>query len=608
MTTTKRPGLFQPKTLAIAIALGASAQAQAVNFNIGEIEGQFDSSLSIGASWSTAKRDQTYIGSANGGTAFTQTNDDGRLNFQRDKTFSKIFKGIHDLELKYGDTGVFLRGKYWYDFELKDESRELADIDDSDAKMGAKSSGYQLLDAFVYHNYAIAEQPGSVRLGKQVVSWGESTFIQNGINSINPVDVSAFRRPGAEVKEGLIPVNMFYVSQTLTENLSAEAFYQLEWDQTVVDNCGTFFSSTDVLQEGCNNNYRILDGATVNALRSSPAALGVLAGAGVDINSQGVAVPRLGDRDPSDSGQWGAALRWQGDDTEYGAYFMNYHARTPFLGVQNPDAAAIGTALTLSSSPSALVRSLAQPVLLGRGHYYFEYPEDIQLYGLSFSTTLPTGTAWSGEISYRPNMPLQINTNDMTPLIATSVVDAANAGAATGGAAGAVAAALATAEQDHRGYNRKEVTQIQTTFTHFFDQIMGADRLTVVGEIGANSIGGLESINDVRYGRDSTFGNRTQGGRHGYYTNTSWGYRARAIWDYSDAFAGVNLKPNVSWSHDVDGYGPNFNEGAKAASIGLDAEYRNTYTAGISYTNFFGGDYNVLTDRDFLALSVGVNF
>jgi hypothetical protein len=61
-----------------------------------------------------------------------------------------------------------------------------------------------------------------VRLGKQVVSWGESTFIGGGINSINPIDVSAFRRPGAEIKEGLIPVNMFYVSQSLTENLSAE--------------------------------------------------------------------------------------------------------------------------------------------------------------------------------------------------------------------------------------------------------------------------------------------------------------------------------------------------------------------------------------------------
>ena len=58
----------------------------------------------------------------------------------------------------------------------------------------------------------------------------------------------------------------------------------------------------------------------------------------------------------------------------------------------------------------------------------------------------------------------------------------------------------------------------------------------------------------------------------------------------------------------MEGYGPTFNEGAKAISLGLDADYRNTYTASLSYTNFFGGDYNTLIDRDFLAFSVGVNF
>ncbi|WP_123579996.1 DUF1302 family protein, partial [Pseudomonas brassicacearum] len=35
---------------------------------------------------------------------------------------------------------------------------------------------------------------------------------------------------------------------------------------------------------------------------------------------------------------------------------------------------------------------------------------------------------------------------------------------------------------------------------------------------------------------------------------------------------------------------------------------RNTYTASLGYPDFFGGDFNVLKDRDFLALSFGVNF
>ena len=77
-------------------------------------------------------------------------------------------------------------------------------------------------------------------------------------------------------------------------------------------------------------------------------------------------------------------------------------------------------------------------------------------------------------------------------------------------------------------------------------------------------------------------------------------------------FAGINLRPSIAWSHDVDGYSPgpgaNFEEGRKAVSLGLEAEYQNTYTANLSYTDFFGGDYNTQIDRDFVAFSVGASF
>ncbi|WP_278446854.1 DUF1302 domain-containing protein [Stutzerimonas kunmingensis] len=601
MTKTTRQGIFQPKSLALAVALGTAAPAYAVNFNIGEIEGQFDSSMSIGASWSTTDRDMDLVGAANGGTGFTQTGDDGRLNFKKGETFSKIFKGVHDLELRYRDSGAFVRGKYWYDFELKDESRLFKDISDSNRKEAAQSSGAQILDAFVYHNYSVGDLPGTVRLGKQVVSWGESTFIGNSINSINPLDAAAFRRPGAEIKEGLIPVNMFYISQSLSDRLSMEAFYQLEWDQTIADNCGTFFSGADVVQDGCDMNYNILG-------PFSAAQTAGLRQAGLTVTDEGLMVPRGGDRDARDSGQFGLALRWLGDATEYGAYFMNYHSRTPNLSMKNTsNPTVIGGALASAGTNPAL----AQALLLGNGEYFLEYPEDLRLYGLSFSTTLPTGTAWSGELSYRPNMPIQMNTTDVTGRLALSFVEALLAGGDPSAQAGA----------ETHGYNRKEVTQLQTTFTHFFDQVLGAGRVTVVGEIGYAHVGGLESRRDVRYGRDAIYGSPagTQAsnlaseaayGWDGFVTANSWGYRLRALADYNNVFAGVNLTPNISFSHDVDGYGPNglFNEGSKAVSVGVDAVYQNMYTASLSYTDFFGGDYNTLVDRDFLAFSVGVNF
>nr|WP_298114926.1 DUF1302 domain-containing protein [uncultured Pseudomonas sp.] len=633
MTKTKQTWRLAKLPLAVSLASTLAAPAFGVNFNIGEIEGQFDSSLSVGASWSMRSADPDLIGRNNGGDGLSQTTDDSRQNFKKGETFSKIFKGIHDLELKYGDTGVFVRGKYWYDFELKDEERLFKDIDDSNRKQAAQSSGAEILDAFVYHNYDIAGQPGSVRLGKQVVSWGESTFIQNSINSINPVDAAAFRRPGAEIKEGLIPVNMFYISQSLTENLSMEAFYQIEWDQTVVDNCGTFFAQADIIADGCDNNVAVLN----------PALAGLAPFAGplaYTTTSEGVIVPRGGDRDARDDGQWGLAFRYFAEplDTEFGAYFMNYHSRTPVFSATGaaPSVYAavpgiIGNCIgLLGAGCTATLRSgLAAATIAGNSEYFMEYPEDIQLYGLSFSTTLPTGTAWSGELSYRPNAPVQLNTTDILYSGVKNLGGAfANASVLTGAAG-----------EDLHGYRRKEITQFQTTFTHFIDQVMGASRLTLVGEIGVVHIGGLEDTSEARYGRDPVYGPGelppTQvapgvfvdtcsvilnGGTgenaskycndDGFATSTSWGYRARAIWDYPDVFAGVNLRPSVSWSHDVDGYGPNglFNEGAKAVSLGLDAEYQNTYSASLAYTDFFGGKYNTSIDRDFLALSFGMNF
>lgn len=664
--TTKQKNVWRLAKLPLAVGLASvlAAPASAITFDLGEIEGSFDSSLSVGASWSTAKRDKRFIGNANGGTGYTQTGDDGRLNFQRGKTFSQIFKGIHDLELRYKDSGLFVRGKYWYDAELEDV-HHLKKISNKGRKEAAKNRGIELLDAFVYHNYSIADQPGTVRLGNQVVSWGESTFILNGINAVNPIDVAAFRRPGAEVKEGLIPVNMLFVSQNLTDRLSMEAFYQIAWEQTVVDNCGTFFSTADVAANGCNDNYNILNRQLTDMLIAIDANNLVPGGGGLESLGigysprEGLMVPRGQNQTARNSGQWGTAFRWLGDNTEYGAYVMNYHSRTPFLSMQNAQMDA--SMLNNMGVASNIVGNLLGPdaaslggaaVLAGNGNYFMDYPEDIRLYGLSFSTTLPTGTAWQGEISYRPNAPVQINTQDMTLKLVTGIGGSVGAAQAYGAAAqkaadGAAAAQaggdLALAQQlgvqaaglkalsdgnladglaqggrIHRGYDRKEITQIQTTFTHFFDQVFGASRATVIGEVGWTHVGGLGK---TLYGRDPIYGSPTsvipdsptavaKNGWHGFTTKNSWGYRVRGILDYSDVFAGINLHPNMAFSHDVDGYGPNgqFNEGAKAVSFGLDADYQHTYTASLSYTNFFDGRFNTLKDRDFLALSVGVNF
>jgi hypothetical protein len=107
---------------------------------------------------------------------------------------------------------------------------------------------------------------------------------------------------------------MLYLSQSLTENLGVEAFYQLEWDQTVIDNCGTFFAPSDTLADGC---YQVGVGGSQNGAIADPTF---------------VYLPRGADRDARDDGQFGVSFRYyaeQLNQTEFGLYFMNIHSRLP---------------------------------------------------------------------------------------------------------------------------------------------------------------------------------------------------------------------------------------------------------------------------------------
>lgn len=579
---TKKMHAWSLAALPLAIGLASfSGSAGAVNFNIGDVQGQLDSTLSVGVSISTQNADKRFIHAGSGGEAAARTSDDGRLNYSSGDAFSKIFRGVHDLELRYGDSGAFIRGKYWYDFETKDGDQEFYNIDDSGRPPLVKGAGVALLDAFVYHNYFIGNNPGNIRLGRQVVSWGESTFIGNSINSINPIDVAAFRRPGAEIKEGLLPVEMLYISQGLTENLSLEAFYQLKWHPYAIDNCGTFFGA-DTLATGCID--RLVVGG-VDAPQGDPS-----------LNGR-ITVRAQKDEQAKDEGQFGVALRWfvpELNDSEFGFYAMNYHSRTPiYSNFAGPQVGLGG--------------------LGGGAGYFFEYPEDIRLYGLSFQTSV-AGTSLGGEISYRPNMPMQITTGSV------SVAGLTGSGTWIG-------RDEAYAAGDYiQGYDRKGVFQAQVTAIKFIERVLGASRLALVGEVGYNHIEGIGTDpGDTFYGRDSLFGQSplangtcplSQGvGRgaswcetDGFYTSDSWGYRVRASLNYSNVFAGVNLTPTLSWSHDVEGYGPNFNEDAKAVSVGLNADYANKYSASISYTDFFDGKYNTAVDRDFASVSFSVSF
>ncbi len=591
--------------LSLIIPLIMTTQAQSFEFYQHGIEGSLDSQLSMGSSWRLEQPDDTLL------TQGTRNENDGDANYKKGDAFSQVFKGSHDLQISYQNFGGFLRGKYWYDSALENNSVEYGHtangslngsnpnekLNDSNFNDLSKFSGAQILDAFIYGEFEIADMPIDVRLGKQVVSWGESTFIFGGINSINPVDISAFQRPGAEIKEGLIPVNMLYTSIGLNDNLSAEAFYQLEFQETVLPGCGTYLSSNDYAPEGCD---------------------GVFTSAGI--------IARSEDLKAKNSDQFGLAFRYIAEslDTEFGFYAMNIHSRTPQVnGIKaslsnsdyqqiQADAIALYTAVLSSGgtipgfdNPTDFVIANIGVANANSARYYISYPEDIQLYGLSFATNAGS-LALSGEVSHKKDNPIQINS---TQLIITLLGGQSSSQELTD-----IYQATAPGEEI-LGYQNFDITQLQVTAIKLIDQVMGASQITLVGEAGYTHVHELdESRNAIKFGRSDIFEpTATQAfDNDGYVTQSAWGYRARIMASYMDVFSGINLTPQLAWSHDVKGYAPQaggaFSEGQQSLGVTLNADYLAIYNASIGYTQYMGGDYSLISDRDFASISVGMQF
>src|SRR5690554_1344649 len=594
--------------LAVAIAAGVSAPASAISFYVGDVEAQFNTTLSAGVGWRTQNQDKRLIGQGNLGPEYTpgqslenigaSTNnyDDGNLNFDKGDTYSKVVKGNSELFLDYSvdsqfltRVGGLLRGRYWYDFELKDENRAVDPVGQRrqlSADGQDNASGGEILDAYVFSDWYFGNVPVSARYGKQVVSWGESTFIQGGINTINPIDVPAFRAPGAELKDALLPVEMFYISAGVTENVTVEAFVQTDWEKVRIDDCGTFFSTNDFVADGCGPVF--LTGAASEAANLS----------------SGLVIAREGDREPDAKDQFGVAMRWYVpalNDSELGFYYIKYHSRLPYIS---------GRTTGGETTPNF-------------PNYFIEFPEDINLYGISINTTTPGGWSLGAEYSYRDKMPIQWNAFELiygglqAPYSLLFARDVEKIQAENGTTDGVAVS----------GYDRYGVSQAQMTLIKFFDQVMGASRMSLVAEVGASYIHDLPGKDEASYGRSGTFGlgatpdsacelnnlNPKYCNNDGFVTSFSWGYRTSLSWDYPNAFAGINLTPALFWSQDIKGYAPQpggaFNEGNKSIGLSLTGVYQNNITGNIGYTNYFGGKpYNEMTDRDFVSASVSYSF
>jgi len=677
-----------------AAAIGLSAaQTQAATFEVGGFDIAFDSTFSYGQSIRVEDRDFNLIGKSNNPSfdwtgynpaintiyssqdvwaqpgSYSNNGDAGDLNFDSGETFSKLLKGTHDLSISKDNYGLFTRFMYFYDFELMDGDRAYVNptsgqgvdpCDDDDTKEQS-CADIRLLDAYVWANFDLNEgkNPLSIRVGQQVVNWGESTLISHGIN-VNPVDIDRLKAPGAELKEAFIPVGMLWASLGLTENMTLEGFYQYQWHETRLPAAGTYFSTNDFAAEnGYQQNVQL--GFTSNPdidlafltdnLNNLMATYGqVAASQGIDPSSSAgqellanmyLAYPTKvalkgkgydGKTEPDDGGQYGLRLgmflpEW--NDTEVALYHVNYHSRRPLISgrVSNFTQASIQQDLAMIATTEITSDNVSDLKAFAKATN--EYPEDIKLYGLSFNTSLGE-TAFAGEFTFREDEPLQID--DVELLYAAMPEQLAIAGlrpefAGISQMSKGDAASVVGPGELAKGYIERNTSQLQFTATHLFGPSLGADSWAVVGEIGGVRINNMPEYDEMRLNVSGTGRSGIMQGpgssdysalhmalsngpeQKSFATASSWGYRLIAKGDYFNIYNGINFSPRFVFSHDVNGNTPDpmflFIEDRKSLGATMSFNYQNAWSLDVSYNSFWGGgDTNTFSDRDYVSFNL----
>ncbi len=571
----RRWGASRSFAIALATAvcttwMGGPVFAAEFSSESGDFSGSWDTTISYGQTWRVQGQDSRMIATANGGKGRSPNIDDGNLNWDTG-VVSRTWKVTTELELDYKDKfGGFFRWAGLYDFEVEDDNADRTKIsNNAKDEVGTRT---ELLDAFLYGRFELGEMPLEIRVGEQVVSWGESTFIQGGINVINSINVGALRVPGAELREALLPQGLVWASLGTTDNTSVEAFYQYDWDRIEPEPVGTLFSGNDFAPIGGKNVVLGFGTWSDQGTDWTPLGGNVIP----DFNF----VPRIDTQTPDDDGQYGVSFRWYMPDVigglELGFYFMNYHSRLPLIsgrtGTQAGLGDGVGAATAVGAAAQALAAGLdfdsavtlaanvavgasaaaggsyaladataaatvgANTALLGgdvtglasafgidqfanTAAYFTEYPEDIKLYGLSWNTEVWAGIAWQGDFVYRDEHPLQFDDVEVLFAALSPFEGAIGAGAfAAFGQLGGY-----PLDTKVKGWDTFETYQIQTTFTKLFGPTFGASQAVLLWE------GAVFVVDDMP--------NRMTGGPNG------WGLRLNG------PGTSVSGNPNLAGAH-----------------------------------------------------------
>jgi hypothetical protein len=248
--------------------------------------------------------------------------------------------------------------------------------------------------------------------------------------------------------------------------------------------------------------------------------------------------------------------------------------------------------------------------------YAMVYPEDVSLLGLSFIKKLAPTTRLLGEVAYRPHQPITLNAFDVLSSFASrspASVLALNKG---------INSLPVGASFD--AYDRFGVTTGSLGLDTVFPKTLGAERISLLAEVGVSQVRGLPDPAVLRYGRPVGYNGAAYTGgpacvdtvpgktctSDGYISSSAWGLRMLASARYAPAGSGITWTPSLLWAQDVRGYSYDglYSEGRTLLRPALRAEFGGRYFGDLQYHRFSGGRYNLRIDRDHVSLVAGARF
>lgn len=432
--------------------------AQALDFDAGPVSGTLNTRISFGAAMRVQGRDERLIAklavpgqqdlcaaddcqSQTGNPApnqrlvdargaFSGVNEDnGNLNYDRGDPTAAIFQLRPKLDLLWNDWQFEASGLFFHDFVNTDFDETHADTRFQSAhspRRGAVehlyASGSRLGSLYVARSFNFGEHELLLKVGNQLLNWGEANLVQfNTLSEFNPLDAPVLGMPGSEPSQLQQATPLAVADLTLTDALSLEAVYQMAWRGAKLPASGSLLSTSDIAGRG---NYAILGLGNYNEdpdREYRPAGLTGL----ISQSTRTIYVPGENFGAPHDSGEYGFRLNyladWLNNGTEIALHYLHYHSRYPLVSGIAADASCtrdaalpgfVGALIACQGFNAAFNPIGKEPLPVDTATLFLDYPENIQLYGISFNTNVGDW-AVSGEYAYRPNQPLQILQSDV---------------------------------------------------------------------------------------------------------------------------------------------------------------------------------------------------